>query len=65
MEAYILETLLSKGWRKGGEVFWTVEDATRFGADLIRRGLSRQVRILPVHVDLNPIAELPAKGGAK
>jgi len=27
MHAFMLETLLSKGWRKGGEVFWTLKNS--------------------------------------
>ncbi len=60
MQAFILETLLPKGWRKGGEVFWTQEDAAQSGSDLIRRRLARKVRILPAEVGLEPVAELPA-----
>ena len=59
MHAFILETLLSKGWRKGGEVFWTLEDATRAGRDLLKRKQARAVRILPLEVALQPVAELP------
>ncbi len=60
MQGFILETLLSKGWRKGGEVFWTEEDATQAGHDLIRRRLARRVRVLPAEVGLDPVVELPA-----
>lgn len=59
MQAYILETLLSKGWRKGGEVFWTLGDATDNARQMIRRKTARQVRILPAKIDLEPVAELP------
>lgn len=59
MQAFILETLLSKGWRKGGEVFWTLEDALQAGRHLIRRKLARQIRVLPVQVAVSPVAELP------
>jgi hypothetical protein len=58
MNAFLLETLLSKGWRRGGEVFWTPEDATSAGQDLIRRKLARRVRILPIEVGLEPTSEL-------
>ncbi len=60
MQGFILETLLTKGWRKGGEVFWTKEDAIQAGVDLIRRQVSRRVRILPADVGLDPVVELPA-----
>ena len=59
MQAYVLETLLSKGWRKGGEVFWTQEDATQAGQNLIRRKMARRVRILPAEIRLEPTVELP------
>lgn len=62
MQAYILETLLLKGWRKGGEVFWTVEDATGAGRTLLKRKLARAVRVLPLEVTLDPVAELPERG---
>jgi hypothetical protein len=59
MDAFLLETLLSKGWRKGGEVFWTVEDATTAGRTLVKRKIARGVRVLPVSVGLQPVAEIP------
>ena len=59
MQAFILETLLSKGWRRGGEVYWTQEDATAAGRDILKRRLARRVRILSAHVTLTPVAELP------
>lgn len=65
MDAFILETLLSKGWRKGGEVFWTRADAVRAGEMLIRKRLAKAIRVLPVTVSLDPIDELPIIGGSK
>jgi len=59
MQAFLLETLLTKGWRKGGEVFWTLEDASRAGRALLKRKGARAVRILPLQVALQPVAELP------
>jgi len=61
MRGYILEILLLRGWRRGGEVFWTEDDANRAGGAMLKRRLARQVRILPVEVDLQPVAELPAQ----
>jgi hypothetical protein len=59
MKAFLLETLLTRGWRRGGEVFWTEDDATVAGNSMIRRGIARRVRILPAEVALEPFAELP------
>jgi len=42
-------------------VFWTEDDANRAGGAMLKRRLARQVRILPVEVDLQPVAELPAQ----
>lgn len=61
MNAFLLETLHCKGWRKGGEIFWTVEDATRAGSVLLKRKVARAVRILPLTVELQPVAELPER----
>ena len=65
MQAFILETLLSKGWRKGGEVYWTQDDATEAGRDMLKKRLARRVRILPAEVQLNPVAELPEPSAGK
>lgn len=59
MQGFVLETLLIKGWRKGGEVFWTEEDATQAALQLIQRRLARRVRILPAEIGLEPLVELP------
>lgn len=60
MDAYILETLVSTGWRRSGETYWTLDAALVAGRRMIRRKLVRQVRVLPVRVDSNAVAELPA-----
>jgi hypothetical protein len=65
MQGFILETLLAKGWRKGGEVYWTQEDATEAGCSLIKRKLARRIRILPAEVALQPVAELPKATAAE
>ena len=59
MTAFILEILISSGWRRGGEIFWTLEDATSAGRRLIKRRVTRQVRVLPADVKLTPVAQLP------
>lgn len=59
MDAFILETLVAHGWRRGGEVFWTLEDATEVGRQLIKRRHARRVRVLKADLALNPVAELP------
>lgn len=69
MHAFILETLLVSGWKRGGEVYWTLEDARAVGFRLMKRRLARQVRILAAEVQPSPVAELPEaagqEGGAK
>ena len=60
MNAFILETLLSRGWRRGGEVYWTRSDAEQTARILLKRKVVRGVRILPIQVELNPVAEFPA-----
>ncbi len=59
MEAYLLETLTSTGWRRGGTTYWTLDSALTEGRRLIRRKLARSVRVLPVAVDVNAVAEIP------
>jgi hypothetical protein len=65
MQGFILDTLLVSGWKRGGEIYWTLEDAKGVGSRLIRRRLARQVRILPAEIQLNPVAELPEKAGGE
>ena len=68
MDAFILETLVSTGWRRSGETYWTLDAAVTAGRALIRRKLARRVRVLPIHVDPNAVAELPAvasRGGPR
>lgn len=59
MDAFILETLLTRGWRRGGEVFWTRADAERSARELVRRKLAKAARVLQVRVDLNAVSEIP------
>ena len=60
MEAFILETLVSTGWRRSGETYWTIDTALAAGRKMIRRKLARQVRVLPVQIGHNAVAELPS-----
>jgi hypothetical protein len=59
MSPFILEILVQRGWRRGGEIFWTIEDAKRAGDTMLKRRIARRVRVLPVNVELQPVAELP------
>jgi hypothetical protein len=59
MKAFILETLVSTCWRRGGETFWTLDAAEQAATRLIRRKLARCVRILPVHVDHDAVKVVP------
>jgi len=59
MDAFILETLVSTGWRRSGEVFWEFDEAISAGRRMIRRKLARRVRVLPVCVTLEAVADLP------
>ena len=59
MEAFILETLVSTGWRRSGNTYWTLDDALTAGRKLLRRKLARRVRVLSVQVGRDVVAELP------
>jgi hypothetical protein len=61
MDAFVLETLLTSGWRRGGNVFWTVEDAEQEGKRLIKRKTAKAYRILPAKIDAVAIAESSAR----
>jgi len=60
MEAYLFEILLTRGWRRGGEIYWTLDDAKRQAGAMVKQKIARRVRILPVEVGLQPVAELGA-----
>jgi len=64
MDAFILETLVSTGWRRSGETYWTRESADKEANRLLRRKLARRVRVLPVAVGSSAVAEFPATKGA-
>jgi len=61
MKAYLLETLLSRGWRRGGEIYWTQDDADRSGRAGMKRKSCRGFRILEVDVQVEAIAEVFAE----
>lgn len=65
MEAYLLETLVSTGWRRSGNTYWTLDDALAAGRSLIRRKLARRVRVLPIEVGQSVVATLPADPGGE
>ena len=60
MEAFILETLTATGWRRGGDTYWTLDSAITEGQRQIRRKLARGIRVLPVAVGDQAVAELSA-----
>lgn len=64
MQAFVLETLTGAGWRRSGETFWTLETATAMAKSLLKKKQAQRVRILPVEVNLNAIAEFPVLPGS-
>ena len=58
MNGYLLDILGRRGWRRGGEVFWTLEDAKKAGTMMVKKRIVRQVRILPVDVALDSVADI-------
>lgn len=63
MQAYILETLSGTGWRRSGETFWTLDTAQAMAERMLRKKLAQRVRVLPVEVNLNAVAEYPQTSG--
>lgn len=63
MQAFVLETLTGTGWRRSGETFWTLETATAMAKSLLKKKQAQRVRILPVNVSLDAIAEFPQLTG--
>ena len=59
MRGFVLETVLSKGWRRGGEIRWPQEDAAEASKDLLRKGPAKGVRVLPTEGGLDPVVEMP------
>lgn len=62
MRAYVLETLTGTGWRRGGDTFWTMDSAKMMAESLLRKKQAQRVRVLPVEVSLDAVAELPEAG---
>ncbi len=50
MNGFLLECLYSTGWRRGGEIYWRLQDATTAGRRLLNSHRIRAARILPVSV---------------
>ena len=65
MQAFVLETLTGTGWRRSGETFWTLETATAMAKSLLKKKQAQRVRILPVNVSLDAIAEFPQLTGRR
>ncbi len=63
MQAYILETLTGTGWRRSGDTFWTLETAAAMAKLLLKKKQAQRVRVLPVEVNLNAVAEFPQQLG--
>ena len=61
MQAFILEILSGREWRRGGRIFWTSDTAQRESRRLISAGKAVAVRVLTAEVDLQPVASFPAK----
>lgn len=59
MQAFVLETLTGTGWRRSGETFWTLETATAMAKLLLKKKHAQRVRVLPVEVSLDAVADLP------
>ena len=63
MQAFVLETLTGTGWRRSGETFWTLDTATTMAKLLLKKKQAQRVRVLPVEVNLNAVAEYPQTSG--
>ena len=59
MQAYSLELLNARGWKRLPSIYWTIEDAKLAGVRLLRRRAARQVRVLPMTIAVEPAALLP------
>ncbi len=59
MDAYILETLRTRNWRREGEIYWALEDAEQFARTLLKRKVAKKIRILPAKVSPVAVVELP------
>jgi hypothetical protein len=63
MQAFLLERLFETGWKLEGPIFWTLPLATKEAERLIRRKAARRVRVRPVSVDDEAVADVSAERG--
>ncbi len=61
MQAFILETLTGTGWRRSGDIYWTLDTARSMATQLLRKKQAQRVRILSVDVSLEAVEELDLK----
>lgn len=59
MQAFSIELLQARGWKRQPAIYWTLDDARRTGERLLRRKAARQVRILPLEISVQPVVCLP------
>ena len=57
MAAFLLECLFPTGWRRGGQLYWRLEDATREAERLVREREVRGSRVLVAGVGSEVIFE--------
>ena len=63
MQAFAIEILDGKTWRRLDTIYWTRHIAEREARTLMRHGKGCRVRILPVEVGLEAVAEIDSKEG--
>jgi len=61
MNGYLLERLTSCGWRRTGELFWTLQTAEKEARRILRRKAAQLVRILPVTVSSDAVTTVEPK----
>ena len=61
MQAFLLERLFESGWKLEGPVYWTLQLATKEAERLVRRKTARRVRVRPVTVADESVAEVSAE----
>ncbi len=59
MQGFLLEMLVEDSWRRGGETYWTYDDALKAANQILQRRFAKRIRILPVHVNLDAVADIP------
>lgn len=62
MEAFAVEILDGKNWRRLDTIYWTRPIAEREARILMRRGKGCSVRILPINVGLDAVATIDKEG---